>query len=540
MASLDAVTCSMNSEESSARARLETSLQAHSAALLALEALRRRMEDRNNRLQELWRSAQLVLDRIDAPETLQVSALPAPTPDALDQASTPSSSSSRLVPPELKIPTSPGVSPAGPSPAGPSPSGFSDMSMDSPAVSMNAKMLSRPQTWSDTPLGTPFKSALASPDGNRHLGRSVSFGADEKWSWEDGHADVQIFPAHGHWVPQELLERRNSFQEESARRFGGRQILLRIEDKPVRCFLVEPMGKLLSPGEYVSTGLVICLQGAGQTKKSIDEWVQVLKRTKLLDSGISVAFPELWQESRNKQAAEHSEETAEEVDEAVAASAPTVEEVESVLEAILSETGADSCVLCGKFRGAQTAVEAAAAGLAEGLPGKGLLAGRLAGLVLLAPESPAPREACQVVPCPVMLLWAQDDKVANFREHAESWAVCIGSRTQAGAVAVFRDPSVGGHDLARVLRKHETAAADMLHFVVSCLLCAILDGLAISSQTGDAAWAPGATPLPDSLIRLCEDMPAALGQELCKDREGSADGAGESDQDEGGSMLLRG
>eukprot|EP00930_Biecheleria_cincta_P009772 TRINITY_DN11159_c0_g1_i3.p1 TRINITY_DN11159_c0_g1~~TRINITY_DN11159_c0_g1_i3.p1 ORF type:complete len:644 (-),score=134.74 TRINITY_DN11159_c0_g1_i3:61-1968(-) len=85
MASLDAVTCSMNSEESSARARLETSLQAHSAALLALEALRRRMEDRNNRLQELWRSAQLVLDRIDAPETLQVSALPAPTPDALDQ-----------------------------------------------------------------------------------------------------------------------------------------------------------------------------------------------------------------------------------------------------------------------------------------------------------------------------------------------------------------------------------------------------------------------------------------------------------------------
>ena len=49
------------------------------------------------------------------------------------------------------------------------------------------------------------------------------------------------------------------------------------------------------------------------------------------------------------------------------------------------------------------------------------------------------------------LVWAQDDQDSPFDE-AGGWAEALALRARGEAIAVLRDPSVGGHDLGRMLR----------------------------------------------------------------------------------------
>ena len=327
-----------------------------------------------------------------------------------------------------------------------------------------------------------------SPSNRRALNRSVSWVSPDEERPVAAKEDEPRFPPHGHWVPLELLERRASFQGEAARKLGGRQLQLRTGLGDVPCILVEPMGKLLSPDEYVSVGVAIVFQDAPHSSSSVEEWAQVLKRTKLLDAGLSVAFPDL------SQALLQRKEDGAEIQD------PAVADFQEVFDAIAASTTENFYILCGKGKGAHHAMNLAARN-----------SSKVASAILFAPFSPPPG-SCQDFPGPVMLVWAQDDKKCPF-ENAPLWAEQLGGR--ADAVAVLRDPAVGGHDLARLLRKDERTASDMLAFVAAVLLIAELPGLCGESRKAQ-------------VLRLLEELPAFLLSQLTRQQgleaeEGHAD-----------------
>merc|ERR1712110_383392 len=98
------------------------------------------------------------------------------------------------------------------------------------------------------------------------------------------------------------------------------------------------MGKILSPDDFVSAGLVVCVFGCLPPEEYEDEVVAILKESKWLDAGLSVAFPNLdagcGQERQN---------------------------LEAAVEQILNVVGVQRCVLVGKEWGAHICVEALAA-----------------------------------------------------------------------------------------------------------------------------------------------------------------------------------
>eukprot|EP00931_Biecheleriopsis_adriatica_P101865 TRINITY_DN76928_c0_g1_i1.p1 TRINITY_DN76928_c0_g1~~TRINITY_DN76928_c0_g1_i1.p1 ORF type:complete len:510 (+),score=129.09 TRINITY_DN76928_c0_g1_i1:27-1556(+) len=439
-----------------ARARFEASLGTHRAKIATLRQLEVRLNERIRRLGELSQAARELQAKVEDCSSFKSNRpLPAvlidvenlPTDDKVQRREDASSCDES----------------SQPSPA------------DTPTFTPSANRLRKAKSALSSPTSPPISPGMK---------RSVSWGGLAREEWTQS---VAQFPAHGHWVPDDILDKRVSFQGEAAKKLGGREVQLEIpsKDQKVPCLLVEPMGKLLSPSEYVSTGLAIILQGLPQTEKSVEEWVQVLKRTKVLDAGISVALPDIWQERAGQDGAQ------------------AVEDMEEVVCAAMAAASASSCVLCGKARGAQAACELTAAPA---------LAGRVAGCVLLAPKSPPPRDACSAMPGPVMLVWAQDDATSPF-SNAESWAEALSSRSDSGAVAVLRDPKVGAHDFARVFRKDEKASADFLSFVAASLLIAELKTYSEAEQVE----APTNRELPTRIVRLCEELPPFLAMKLGKD-----------------------
>jgi hypothetical protein len=170
----------------------------------------------------------------------------------------------------------------------------------------------------------------------------VTFAASEdleevhRYSFQE-HADV--FPVHGHWLPADLISKRKSFEEarDWAKQLGGRltHIPTGLEEiESLDCAVVEPMGKILSPTEYVSTGLVICLDGAEHNSEMLEEWGEVLKATKLLDAGLSIALPNV-------------------------SGFAYVDHLEQAVDKILKHLGSTSCIVVGKGWGAQIATEMA-------------------------------------------------------------------------------------------------------------------------------------------------------------------------------------
>lgn len=317
------------------------------------------------------------------------------------------------------------------------------------------------------PVSDEGRKGSKSPGGYK---RSVS------WVSEPLHEEVTLnnkdtpqIPVHGHWVPQDVLERRASFQGETAQKLGGRQLELQCPScGSVPCLLVEPMGKLINQ-EFVSTAMAIIFeQRFVADPKAMDEWAQVLKRTKLLDAGVSVAMPML---------------------------SPELELTE-VVQAIMKFCSNDLCILSGKGPGASVALETA---------GRSKDA-TVAACLLFAPAPPAP-ERCGYEG-PVMLVWAQDDQDSPF-DQAGSWAEALALREAPNggeAIAVLRDPAVGGHDLARMLRKDEACAADILSFVAASLLLIELRRL------------DGSQLQKDRLLRLFEELPLHLTHQFARRR----------------------
>ncbi|CAK9003520.1 unnamed protein product [Durusdinium trenchii] len=329
---------------------------------------------------------------------------------------------------------------------------------------------------------------------NQVLKRSVS------WVSEPPHEEVLMpgkdspdahrIPPHGHWVPSDVLERRSSFQGESAKKLGGRQVELRAGESTVPCILVEPMGKLIN-NEFVSTGMAVVFEETHA--KSTEEWAQVLKRTKLLDAGVSVAIPLL----KEAKKANNAEETETLFNEA------SLKDLHDLVGAIMAMCSSDLCILCGKGPGAQKAME-----VAPMIPGT-------AASILFAPSSPPP--TCSFMG-PVMLVWAQDDTESPF-ENAGFWAEALANREESTAVAVLRDPAVGGHDLSRMLRKDDACAADVLSFVAAALLITELrrfDHFRDQRQPGDGQ--ANLDALQSRLLKLFEELPLHLTCQFVRQR----------------------
>lgn len=242
-----------------------------------------------------------------------------------------------------------------------------------------------------------------------------------------------------------------------------------IEDvDSLECIMIEPMGKILSPSEYVSTGLVICLDGSEHEDPLFEEYGQVLKASKLLDSGISFALPDVSQFA-------------------------DAEDLERVIEAVLKQGGFQRCILAGKGWGAQMVTEIA---------GRPRLSEQIDGVLIVAPESPVPTE-CRQVEVPVMMIWAEDDEVSEFQE-IYRWAEEFGERR---APTFVKDLKIGGHHFGETLKqgpgsaKEGETAQQVLHFTVSCLLI----GLLITDM--DEAGSSGALRLSEPCDRLCHELP---------------------------------
>jgi predicted esterase len=277
-----------------------------------------------------------------------------------------------------------------------------------------------------------------------------------------------------------VVSRRQSF--ENARDFvkdiGGRTVILQPEGieyvDSMECVLVEPMGKILSPNEFVSTGLVVCLEGCSHESNEMDDWGEVLKATKWLDAGLSFALPDV-------------------------SCLAEASDVEQAVSAVMEKAGFQSCLLVGKGWGGQLASEIAA---------RPRLCERVDGVLLIAPESPPPAE-CSRIEMPVMLVWAQNDEECPFVEIRE-WYELLESRRAPTWVS---DPASGGHDFAELMKQGETAG-QVGNFTVSCLVIGhIVKTLEEVGSNLDSLQ------LSDALARLCDELPIFLANQLRGDPE---------------------
>lgn len=310
--------------------------------------------------------------------------------------------------------------------------------------------------------------------------RSVSFTEDKANIWRYSSAEIDaIIPGHGHWLPDAVTAHRLSFQNANdfTRQLGGRVVKLQtgIEStEPIDCILVEPMGKILSPNEYISTGLMVCLHGTAHEPEVLAEWGEVLKLTKLLDAGMSMALPDL-------------SALAEQGD------------VEAVLEAILKQASYDRCILTGKDWGGQMAMEIACGTQVSDF---------VDGVLLMAPASPVP-DSIGRVECPVLLLWAENDNESPFSE-IRDWYQALQDRS---IVSCTKDLSRGGHSFAEVLKEGETSQL-VLFFIVSALLINQL-----CQSIDEASCAGEDARVTDSAFRLCDELPPFLANQVGGDAE---------------------
>lgn len=312
---------------------------------------------------------------------------------------------------------------------------------------------------------------------------------DEEYHVQTHWQEVKSYPVHGHWVPPDMRDSRLSFQAASALEIGGRQTILPTPGRlgTVPCVIVEPMGKLLDSKKFVSTGILIIFHGAQNSLAVVQEWAQILKRTKILDAGFSMVLPDLSQAQTD-----------------FGADGLSVKDIEDIVVAVLALSGCDCCFLCAKASSAQHVIRLAAttSGSKEHSLGQ-RVEGRIAGVLIWAPTTPPPQQACAETPGPVMLVWAKDDTTALFRTGAPQWAEALDARSALpDAATVFRDPRVGGHDLGRVYRKNDRVALDTLQFLAAAGLMFQLSNLNLDITPH--------SELPDSILRLCDELPESL------------------------------
>lgn len=256
---------------------------------------------------------------------------------------------------------------------------------------------------------------------------------------------------------------------------------------PLECVLIEPAGKRLSPDQYSSTGLVVCLHGMPPTAGIIEEWCGTVRRVGWLESGISVAIPNFQMSAALK-----------------------VEDSQAVVDAACELAGSSGCIIAGKGWGARQAVEIAtnASGSSH----------KIEGLILAAPGLPVPF-GCNNLSLPVLLVWAHDDDVQNFDEGCEAWGEAL---QDLSSPVQMHDVETGGHSLAEMVTDESIASA-IKRFANGAFLISDLEA---DAETEDAEGAPCMTKcisertrrltceLPDIVHRLSTDEGSPSKREL--------------------------
>jgi dienelactone hydrolase len=271
-----------------------------------------------------------------------------------------------------------------------------------------------------------------------------------------------------------------SFDEvsEVVRELGGHFATVATRSKelgPLECILLEPIGKQLGHAGYGTTGLVIYLHGMPPSPPVLRELGRASCLAGWPDFGITVAIPNLQMSA-----------------------ALRLEDLEAIVEAVLEHVTFPSCLLVGKFWGAQRVVELAAS---DGL------AGKVDGAILLSPSSPAP-QVCSRLEIPVLLIWAEDDDSVT-REEAMAWIKALDGRC---APSVLKQAESAGQRFDHLLEK-ASLATSVRYFTVSSLLVA--DATAASTDRNDAQR-------EQRLTRLAKALPPGFAERCisssCQDR----------------------
>merc|ERR1719235_1119337 len=137
-----------------------------------------------------------------------------------------------------------------------------------------------------------------------------------------------------------------------------------------------------------------------------------------------------------------------------------LQDYEAIVDAALDLAGFNRCILVGKAWGAQRAVE-----IATGAT----LAGKVEGVILVAPSSPAP-DMCQDLPVPAMLVWARDDEVSSF-DDSNAWTQALDDRVAPTTILKCAE---GGHRFDRVVGDKLEAQA-VRNFTAAALLIGELE-----------------------------------------------------------------
>jgi len=236
------------------------------------------------------------------------------------------------------------------------------------------------------------------------------------------------------------------------------------------CVLVEPMGKVLSPSDYVSAGLVVCIFGCLPPEESEDEVVAILKESKWLDSGLSVCFPDLQAHCGFPR-----------------------QNLEKAISTTLTVVGVETCVLVGKEWGGHICVETLSAGNVKNC---------VSSCILIAPGELI-EQANERIGIPALLVWARDDEVSDFRE-ARAWVEALhGWRSPCYAKEVKK----GGHDLKELLDDGSVANAMSRFAIVTLVLVGINNVIAQNPDREDVELT-----LPHWLARLLDELPPYIAE----------------------------
>mmetsp|Transcript_131742 Transcript_131742/g.340925 ORF Transcript_131742/g.340925 Transcript_131742/m.340925 type:complete len:403 (+) Transcript_131742:112-1320(+) len=251
---------------------------------------------------------------------------------------------------------------------------------------------------------------------------------------------------------------------------GGRVVQVPVESKlitEIECVILEPKGKMLAPRDYVTTGVVICLQGMPPSSESLNEWCEAAQAAEWLRLGATVAIPNM-QVSTSLFATD----------------------LAAIVDAICDFVSHDQVLLVGKDMVSLRILELAVLDSFDR---------SIAGVVLLGPSSPPPDVAARL-PAPLFLLWAKDDDISPF-EDFEAWVELL---ENAQSVATIRECESGGHSFSRVLANPATAEAVRNFFVSSMLIVDLL--------ADDEAQQHGhSTPASKSRIeQLTSELPVAV------------------------------
>lgn len=249
--------------------------------------------------------------------------------------------------------------------------------------------------------------------------------------------------------------------------------------------VVEPQGKQLAPAEYVTTGVVICLQSLPPSDETLTEWCGACEHAGWLKLGATVVIPNLQ-----------------------ASSAFQASDLALVVAAVCDLVGFDRVLVVGKDMTSQRILEMSVDDSFQK---------QLAGIILLGPTLPVP-PAVEDLPAPLMVLWAQDDEISPFEERLE-W---LQAMNMADGIATVRECDTGGHNLESVLSDSGCAEAVRNFFLSSFLIADLLgaeEGRPEYAGAGDdsvrdrggVAGAAAAriehltSALPESLREACRD-----------------------------------